>query len=92
MKFTITHARAFVGSNISICVEADPKEGLRSVQVVLDGDSLDTGDVEPGTQQYTQEYSAVGDAGAGVEHALVVTAMDEQGLPHSSTTRWVDTL
>ncbi len=92
MKFTITHTRAFVGSNITVSVEADEKEILQSVGVVLDGDSLDSGEIEPGTQVYTQEYSGVGEAGAGAEHVLTVTAMSNDGQPHVSITRWVDTI
>lgn len=92
MRFTITHTRAFIGSNITVQVEADAKEGIRSVDVVLDGNTLGTSDVQQGTESFAEDFSAVGDASAGTMHDLRVTATSNDGLPHGSTTRWVDTI
>ncbi len=91
MRFSVTHMRAFVGTNIAVTVEADPKETISAVTVALDGSELDDSEAQTGTECYTQEFAAVGDAGPGTDHTLVVTATDGDGQPHSSTSRWTDT-
>ncbi len=90
MKFIVTHARAYMGSNIAVEVVADPKETIGSVAVALDGTELDAYSVGPGTELYRQEFLAVGAGGPGTNHTLIVTARDDDGQPHSSVTRWTD--
>lgn len=92
MRFSVTHTRAFIGTNIAVTVTADARETIRVVSVALDGSELDTYQVQPGTETYTQEFAAVGQGGAGTDHTLIVTAADSDGQPHSSTTRWTDAM
>lgn len=90
MQFSITHTRGFVGSNITVSVQAQEKEFIRSVNVDFDGDDLDDYQAPDATQSYTREFTGVGDAGPGAEHTLIVTAIDQNQTPHSSTTQWTD--
>lgn len=92
MRFSVAHARAFIGNNIAVTVEADPKETISSVSVSLDGSELDTFQVQSGTESYSQEFAAVGSASPGTDHTLIVTAADGDGQPHSSVTRWTDVI
>jgi hypothetical protein len=92
MRFSTAHARAFIGNNITVMVEADQKETISSVSVSLDGRELDAFQVQSGTESYSQEFPAVGSASAGTDHTLIVTAVDGDGAPHSSVTRWTDVL
>jgi hypothetical protein len=92
MTFSVTHSRAFVGTNIAVVVTADSRETIHTVSVVLDAEELDTYQVLPGTESYTQEFAAVGQASPGSDHTLTATALDGDGQPHSSITRWTDTI
>ncbi|MGI8773125.1 MAG: hypothetical protein ACR2JE_17005 [Acidobacteriaceae bacterium] len=91
MRFSVTHARAFIGTNVAVTVTVDrPLEIISAITVTLDGSELDTYQVQPATESYTQDFAAVGDAGPGTNHTVIVTAMDGDGQPHSSTSRWTD--
>jgi hypothetical protein len=92
MKITATHTRAFVGTDISVSVECDAHESLGSIDVEYDGDTLDETSFDPGTDSYTRSFSQVGQAGPGDDHTLTVTASDAEGKPHTSVTRWTDTI
>jgi hypothetical protein len=92
MRFSVAHIRAFIGNNITVMVEAESKGTISSVSVSLDGSELDTFQVQSGTESYSQEFAAVGSAGAGTDHTLIVTAVDADGQPHSSVTRWTDVI
>lgn len=90
MKFTSTHARAFMGNDISVEVDADAKESIRSVAVILDGWSLEAVDLGPGTSQYQRDFRGVGDTASGMPHTLIVSAADQDLNLHSSETKWTD--
>lgn len=90
MTFTATHARAFVGSDITVTVTASPQETIANVTVQLDGLLLDEVELSGGTESYTRTFAGAGGSQPGVDHTLVVTAEDAGGVPHSATTRWSD--
>lgn len=90
MKFSSMHARAFIGSDISVEVGADDKESIRTVTVSLDGWTLESVDLGPGTSQYRRDFQGVGDSGSGMDHTLIVSALDQDLNPHSSQTMWTD--
>ena len=90
MKFKITHARAFMGSDINVEIVADGSETIRSVNISLDGFTLDEAEPGPGTSQYQREFRGVGDANTGMDHTLIASAMDQDLNPHSSQTGWTD--
>lgn len=90
MHFSLTHCRDLIGQDISVSVGVDGSETIASVEVDLDGFSLDDFDAPPGTDSYQKTFSQVGGAGSGDEHTLTVTANDQNGNPHSSTTQWTD--
>lgn len=91
MQFVATHQRVFSGNNISVQVNAGSNESIQSVEVDLDGSTLDSQDCEPGTESYTRDFSDVGSASPGEDHTVVVKATDQNGTPHSATMRWTDT-
>lgn len=90
MKFTVAHSRAFMGSNISVEITTDGDELIRSVNIELDGWAIEALVLDAGTSEYKREFSGVGDAASGMDHILIVSAMDQNLNPHSSTTRWTD--
>lgn len=90
MKFTVTHCRAFAGQNISVKVEAEGKETIRWVDVILDAESLDETEFPPEQQSYQRDFSAVGTAGPGTNHILTVSATEWDGKRYASTTQWED--
>jgi hypothetical protein len=90
MKFKVTHSRAFIGSDINVEIVADGNETIRSVNISLDGSTLDESDLDVGTSQYQREFRGVGDVNTGMDHTLVAAAMDQDLNPHSSQTRWTD--
>jgi hypothetical protein len=92
MKIAVIHTRAFEGTDITVSVQAEGGEGLRSVNVGFDGDTLDDEQFDPGTDSWSRSFSGVGQAGPGDDHSLIVTAVGESGKPHTSITRWTDAM
>lgn len=92
MHFSVTHNRAPIGQNISVSVAADGSETISSVDVELDGFTLDDYEAPPGTQSYEKDFNGVGDASPGQDHTLTVSAEDQNGNPHSSATQWTDAM
>ena len=90
MKFNLAHSRAFMGNNLSVEVTCDGDDQIRSVNVDLDGWSIEAVDLDAGTSEYKREFSGVGDAASGTDHVLTVSVMDQNLNPHSSTARWTD--
>jgi hypothetical protein len=90
MRFTLDHARAGVGSNLTISVEAEGDEIIASVTTTYDGFPLRPGDIEAGSRGYQCGYRQQGDGGPGTEHKLVVRATTTEGKLQSATSSWVD--
>ena len=90
MTFAATHARAFVGTDITVTVTAGAKEQIAAVTVQLDGMLLDEVELNGGTESYTRSFSGAGSSLPGMDHTLIVTAQDAGGMSHSATTRWAD--
>lgn len=90
MRFCVNHSRGFMGQDISVTVGVDGSETIASIDVDLDGFSIDDFDAPPGTDSYQKTFSQAGEAGPGNEHTLTVTANDQNGNPHSSVTQWTD--
>ncbi len=90
MTFTATHARAFVGSDITVTVTAGKDESIANISVQLDGIWLEELVLTPGTEKYERSFSGVGSGAPRAEHELIVTAQDGGGLAHGATTRWTD--
>ena len=90
MTFTATHARAFVGSDITVTVVAGETESIANVTINLDGFLLEELVLTTGTEKYERAFSGVGSSAPRAEHALIVTAQDGGGVAHSATTRWTD--
>ena len=90
LTFTSTHARAFVGSDVTVTVTAGKDESLADVSVQLDGSWLEELELTSGTEKYERAFSGVGSASPGAEHTLIVTARDGGGGTHGATTRWTD--
>ena len=90
MTFTATHARALVGSDISVTVAAGDKQSIAEISVMLDGAVLEELELADGTENYSRTFSHVGDSQPGMDHTLVVTATDATGSAHGATTQWSD--
>jgi hypothetical protein len=90
MTFTATHARGFIGTDITVTVVAGVKESIGTVTVMLDGHELDQTQLSPGTDSYTHSFSRAGSGAPGMEHMLEVSAIDQDGNPHNAVTQWTD--
>ena len=90
VTFTATHARAFLGSDVTVTVTAGSGESLADISVQLDGIWLEELELNGGTERYERSFSGVGTSSPGAEHELIVTARDAAGGVHGATTRWTD--
>ena len=92
MKFSITHARAIMGHDIDVKVEADGGETISTVEVELDGFVLGTNVLDPPNASFERSFVQAGDAAPGMDHALRVTASDAHGKSSSATCAWTDAI
>ena len=90
VTFSATHTRAFSGSDLTVTVTAGEKESIADVMVQLDGMVLEQLELSDGTESYSRTFSGAGGSAPGMDHTLIVTALDEHGATHSATTRWSD--
>ena len=90
MKFTINHARAFEGNDISISVQADNGNSIASVRTELDSMELADDELSASSDSYERTFSRAGTAGPHTQHTLMVTAELTDGTDHSSTSMWSD--
>jgi hypothetical protein len=90
MQFTVTHTRQSMGQQIHVVVTAAGGSELIS-EVVTQFDGFTIGDdaLAAGSTQYDRCFDGQS-ATTGASHTLVVTAVDQNGTPHSSTTVWTD--
>ncbi len=90
MTFTASHTRALLGSDITVTVSAGENQSIAEVSVLLDGAVLEELELADGTDNYSRSFSHVGESQPGMDHSLVVTAVDDKGAAHGATTEWSD--
>jgi hypothetical protein len=90
MKFTVNHARALMGNDISVRVEADEGKAIQRVQTELDGFELANDQLADPSDSYERTFLGAGTAGPGTEHTLVVSVEQDDEKIHSSTSIWAD--
>lgn len=90
MKFQISHARAFMGNDISVSIQSEQDETIARVQVQLDGITIGDDNLAAPSESYQRNFPKTAGAGPLNEHTLVVSATTTDGNAHSSTTIWVD--
>ena len=90
MTFTATHTRAIVGSDVTVTITAGDKQSIAEVSIALDGAALEELELADGTESYSRTFSHAGDSRPGMDHTLIVTAMDAGGATHGATTQWSD--
>jgi len=90
MRFTISHARALSGNNISVKVEVENDKSIQSVLTRLDGFQIANDVLASPSDVYERAFQGVGTAGIGTEHTLIVSVELEDGNVHSSTWIWTD--
>jgi len=90
MKFTISHARALSGNDISVKVEVDNEKSIQSVLTRLDGFQIANDVLASPSDIYERAFAGIGTAGIGTEHTLIVSAELEDGNMHSATSIWTD--
>lgn len=92
MKFTLTHARAVIGNDIKVSVEADDGKEIRRVLTILDGFQIADDQLVQTSDSYERTFLGVGNAGPNVDHTLVVSAEQDDSKTHSSTSIWTDSI
>jgi len=90
MQFTVTHTRQTMGQQIHVAVTAaGGSELLSEVVTQFDGFTIGDDTLAAGSTQYDRRFDGQS-ATLGATHTLVVTALDQNQTPHSSTTIWTD--
>jgi hypothetical protein len=90
VKFTLSHARALMGNNISVAVEADEGRAIVRVRAELDGSELANDQLVSPSESYDRTFLNAGSAGPLIEHTLVLSVEQDDAKVHSSTSVWVD--
>jgi|SRR6516162_9438114 len=90
MKFTLNHAPAFMGNDISVHVEADEGNTIQHVVTELDGLVLADDLLSTPTDSYDRVFSRAGHASPGIEHTLLVSVEQDDSKTHSATSIWID--
>jgi hypothetical protein len=90
MKFTLSYARALLGNDIDIQIEAEDGETINRVTVLLDGFQLSDELLQESSVSYQRTFLQAGSAGPHNEHKLTVAATDMNGNHTSATREWQD--
>jgi hypothetical protein len=89
VQFTISHKRQTMGQQIQVAVSAGGSEAISEVVTQFDGFTIGDDSLADGSTQYNRTFDGQS-AAIGATHTLVVTALDQNRAPHSSTTIWTD--
>lgn len=89
VQFTISHKRQTMGQQIQISVAASGSDSISEVITQFDGFTIGDDALAAGTAQYDRTFDGQS-AAIGATHTLLVTALDQNRTPHSSTTIWTD--
>jgi hypothetical protein len=90
LQFSVTHSRQTIGQQIQVAVTAaGGSELISEVVTQFDGFTIGDDQLADGSTQYNRTFDGQS-ATIGATHSLVVTALDQNQTPHSSTTIWTD--
>lgn len=89
MQFTISHKRQTMGQQIHVSVAAGTSESISEIITQFDGFTIGDDALAAGATQYDRTFDGQS-ASSGTTHTLLVTALDQNQTPHSSTTIWTD--
>jgi len=89
VQFTISHKRQTMGQQIQVAVAAGGSDSISEVVTQFDGFTIGDDSLADGSAQYNRTFDGQS-AAIGARHTLVVTALDENRMSHSSTTIWTD--
>lgn len=78
-----------MGQQVHVCVAAGGGESISEVVTQFDGFTIGDDPLAAGATQYDRTFDGQS-AAIGATHTLVVTALDQNRVPHSSTTIWTD--
>ena len=89
MQFSVSHQRQPIGQQIQVSVSSGGDESISEVITQFDGFTIGDDSLADGTTQYSRTFEGQS-AAIGATHTLVVTALDQNRTPHSSTSIWTD--
>ncbi len=89
MQITITHQRQTMGQQVHVVVAAASGESISEVITQFDGFTIGDDALANGSAQYDRTFDGQS-ATIGASHTLVVTALDQNQLPHAATEIWTD--
>lgn len=89
MQFTVSHKRQTMGQQVQVAVAAGSSESISEVVTQFDGFTIGDDPLADGTTQYSRTFDGQS-AAIGATHNLLVTALDQNRVSHSSTTIWTD--
>ena len=90
MRFTLNQARATMGQNIDVCVDAADGQNVAQVVTELDGVTLADDSPAAGTIHYERTFPHAGSGSSGATHTLTITATDQSGKAVYATKIWMD--
>jgi hypothetical protein len=90
MHFTLKRARATIGQDIDVCVDADTGQTIARVFTELDGFTLADDTLVSETLHYERTFPHAGSGSSGATHTLTITATDQSGKAASATKIWMD--
>ena len=89
MQFTVTHTRQTMGQQVQVTVTVGGDESISEVITQFDGFTIGDDSLAGSSGEYDRTFDGQS-ASVGATHTLVVTALDQNGTPHSSTAIWTD--
>lgn len=90
MKFTLSYARALLGYNIDVQINAEDGEEIGQVSVLLDGSELSDETLPTPSVSYQRTYLQVGTFSPHADHTLEVLATDGKGNQRTAIREWQD--
>lgn len=90
MKFRLEHQRSAVGNDLTVSVDAEDGHAIADIAIGYDFFDLDRESLNPPVQSYERMFRQQGDAGPGMAHRLVVTAVDDTGKAEAAMSEWED--
>ena len=90
MRFGLQSRRDVRGNRIEIQVVAERGRAISAVTTVLDDIELATDSLSPAAIHFERVFRQAGDAGPGLSHTLVVTALDQEGTREVAVREWED--
>ena len=90
MRFTLKASRDVIGNKIDLKVLRSGSQLIAQVDTELDTFKLGSDQLSEPSVHFERHFRQAGEAGPGMEHTLVVKAIDTDGNSEVATKIWLD--